>query len=457
MKDFFEKLGKWKLLLPAILLLLGLLTRFAFFGSPSEVVFDEVYFGQFVSSYYSGDYFFDIHPPLGKLIIAGASYIGGWHPGQGFEKIGEEAPAGSFDSLRFLPALAGALLPLVLFFLCLELGFSRKASFVAGLLAVFENSLLVQSRFMFLDSFLILFGFLGLLFYLLARRKESFAFMIAAALSLGCALSVKWTGASFLGLVLLLEAWHIIRERKWRTGLRTLAVFLVLPAVLYFLFFTIHFSLLYHSGPGNEFMTPAFKKSLIGTQEYEKDIAPLSLWGKFTELNAEMYRSNRDLKAKHPYSSKWYTWPFELRTVYYWHKTVGEKELNIYYLGNPFIYYVSFLAILALFLKTITSGRALSARKKTAIFLLIGYVANFIPFAFIGRVMFLYHYETALLFAILALCFLVETFDEKIQDKVWIALVSIAILFFLYFAPFTYGQPLTAAQRDAHFWLESWR
>ncbi|MFN7088533.1 MAG: phospholipid carrier-dependent glycosyltransferase [Candidatus Paceibacteria bacterium] len=55
--------------MPAVLSL-GLITRFLFIWNPPEVVFDEVHFGKFLYAYFTGEYYFDIHPPLGKLILA---------------------------------------------------------------------------------------------------------------------------------------------------------------------------------------------------------------------------------------------------------------------------------------------------------------------------------------------------------------------------------------------------
>src|SRR5690349_4360886 len=50
---------------------------------PGETVFDEVYFPKMAWQYLTGEAFFDIHPPLGKLMIAvGESIFGnttlGW-------------------------------------------------------------------------------------------------------------------------------------------------------------------------------------------------------------------------------------------------------------------------------------------------------------------------------------------------------------------------------------------
>src|SRR3989344_8292071 len=122
-------MGDYKKIL--IILILSVVVHFAFFGYPKETVFDEVHFGKFISGYMTGEYFFDIHPPLGKLIIAGMGYLGGFAPGFSFMNIGEKFPDDLYMWLRFLPALAGAILPLVIYFLVRGLGFSKIASFSA--------------------------------------------------------------------------------------------------------------------------------------------------------------------------------------------------------------------------------------------------------------------------------------------------------------------------------------
>ena len=148
-----------------IIIFLGLGTHFIFFGHPNQTVFDEVHFGKFISGYYTHEYYFDIHPPLGKLMIAGFSKIFDFKPEFSFTQIGEKFPDEKYLALRFLPSLAGALLPVVIFLLAIQLKFKPQAAFIAGFLVAIENALIVQTHYILMDGFLLLFGFLCLLFY----------------------------------------------------------------------------------------------------------------------------------------------------------------------------------------------------------------------------------------------------------------------------------------------------
>ena len=76
----------------AVLLALSLATHFAWFGYPDMTVFDEVHFGKFLSAYFTHAYYFDIHPPLGKLILAGWGWLWGFQPGFSFSNIGDVFP-----------------------------------------------------------------------------------------------------------------------------------------------------------------------------------------------------------------------------------------------------------------------------------------------------------------------------------------------------------------------------
>lgn len=447
------------------LLAFGLFTRFLFFGHPDETVFDEVHFGKFVSGYYTREYFFDIHPPAGKLIIAGFAKLFNFKPGFGFVDIGKKYPDNQHLTLRFLPSLAGALLPLVICLLLLELGASRLAAFSGGLLIVFENALLTQSHYILLDSLLLLFGFLGLLFYLKFSKPliPNTKYLILFGFFSGLALSIKWTGLGFLALPLLIEFIKIFKERSLKKFITILLPPLAIALFIYYVFFTTHLIILDKSGPGNAFMSPGFQKTLSGNQ-YANDpnIKESNLFQKFIELNAEMYKANQRLGAHHSYSSSWYSWPFMARPIYYWVK----DNQRIYLIGNPIIWWLSTVAAILLILQMAKSkwqrAEIFTTNNLAPAFLLTGYIVNLLPFIGVKRIMFLYHYFAAYIFAIMILVWLISQIKNSDSSawlttgKIFRVLVIVSVISFIFFAPLSYGLGLSPESYEYRVWLKSW-
>lgn len=416
--------NKWLLL---IVLGISLVTHFAFFGNPNQTVFDEVHFGKFISGYYTHEYYFDIHPPLGKLMIAGFAKIFDFKPEFSFAQIGEKFPDNKYLALRFLPSLAGTFLSVVIFLLALQLKFKPQTAFIAGFLVAIENALIVQTHYILMDGFLLLFGFSTLLFYF--RRK--FLWM---AIFGGLAISIKWTGLTFLALPFLIEMFYLFKGKNFREMFKLPIYFLLIPLILYFSVFVIHFSLLTKPGSGDAFMKLSFRQDNIIT--------------KFFQLNTEMYRSNQRLTATHPYGSQWYSWPFMARPIFYW---ISENS-RIYLFGNPIIWWSSTIALLLSLMYAV--------RHRIIRILLGGYLLNLLPFIGIKRVMFLYHYLTGLVFAILILVYLIEKQDDSTwltSKKIFIGLAIASVVGFIYFAPLTYGLPLNPKSYEARVWLPSWK
>ena len=171
-KNIFKK--EW--LLIVILLLAANITRFYHFGQPNQIVFDEVYFPKFATDYFKGAYYFDIHPPLAKLMMAGSAKLFGISlpTNFAFKNISQTYPDNSYKFLRLIVSIFGVFLILGVYFLTKELFRNKWPAFLAGLFAVFDNALLVQSRVILTDIFLLAFGVLGLTFLFISRRKRSF-------------------------------------------------------------------------------------------------------------------------------------------------------------------------------------------------------------------------------------------------------------------------------------------
>lgn len=455
---------KWQII---TLLFLGLLTHFAFFGHPNETVFDEVHFGKFISGYYTREYFFDIHPPLGKMAIAGFAKFFDFKPGFAFADIGNKYPDNQHLILRFLPNLAGTLLPLVIYLLLIELDISRLASFFGGLFIVFENALLAQSHYILLDSLLLLFGFLSLLFYLKSIKpwaswykwyKPWCPWFLFGVFS-GLALSIKWTGLGFLALPLLIEFVKIVKVKDFKKIITVLLLPLAIALLVYSLIFVAHLIILNKSGPGNAFMSPGFQKTLSRNQHSNNpDIKKSNLFQKFIELHAEMYKANQRLGAHHSYSSSWYSWPFMTRPIYYW---VNANQ-RIYLIGNPIIWWVTTVGILCslwLFANRLWQNQKNKFQSLPTSsplgFLLSGYVVNLLPFIGVKRIMFLYHYFTAYIFAIMILVWLID--QTKNPKKLFGILLVGSIAAFIFFAPLSYGLNLSPKAYELRVWLASWK
>jgi len=104
-----------------LLTAIAVLTRCWSLFTPAAVVFDEVYFKVYAGDYLTGSYYFDPHPPLGKLLLAAWAWI--THQDPATLTGGDPAVV-----LRVLPAIAGALIIPVFYLFLRQLGASRRVS-----------------------------------------------------------------------------------------------------------------------------------------------------------------------------------------------------------------------------------------------------------------------------------------------------------------------------------------
>ncbi|AWP07746.1 putative snRNA-activating protein complex subunit 4 [Scophthalmus maximus] len=221
----------------------------------------------------------DSGPPLGHMILALGAYLGGFDGNLVWNRIGAEYPSSvSVWSLRLLPALCGALCVPLLYLLTLELNFSHLAALGAALLLLLENSLIVQSRFMLLESVLIFFVLLAFFSYLRFHNSPNsswwrFSWLLVSGASCAAAIGVKYMGV-FSYLLLLgvasLHTWNLIGDRTVshlsvcvQCVCRCVCL-LVVPVLLYLFWFYVHLSLLNRSGPHDQLMSSAFQASLQG-------------------------------------------------------------------------------------------------------------------------------------------------------------------------------------------------
>ncbi len=442
------------------LTVLSFLTRFWGLFSPNAVVFDEVYFKDFASRYFTGQYYFDIHPPLGKLLLAlGARLLG--YTGD----VVSHSPA---VGIRIFPALAGSLIIPLFYLLLRRLNVPRHFATLGAAFLLFDGAMLVESRFILVDAFLLLFSLAGLYVFLGAQtahtKAQTYRRSLLAGVWLGAAVSVKWTGLGMLGLVGLLLLFEILTLKsqakithKITQGLMILGV----AMAVYVSVFVVHFALLTKTGDGAAFMSPRFQSGLVGSG-IAFDDGGLNTVQKFTELNTVMYTANAGIKATHPYSSVWYSWPLDYRGVYYWQnplETDGPQG-NIYLIGNPLVWWLA-LAGMALSLWILIDRRTRTQIKGALIMLWLGYMINLVPFMGVHRVLFLYHYLLCLVLGVgitvASLWAVQERYPHWPWQRILIGFYAVLIISFIFFAPVYYGTPLSSAGLQLRMWLPTWR
>ncbi|HRU35991.1 MAG TPA: phospholipid carrier-dependent glycosyltransferase [Candidatus Paceibacterota bacterium] len=462
--DFLQK--EWVLIM--ILLVLASATRFLYLGHPKEMVFDEVYFAKWVTNYYNGQFYFDIHPPLAKMMLAASAKIFGYGDAGNtdFSKIGNAYQTDYYKFLRGMEGLFGVILVLAVYALGKKMFKNKWPGFLAGLLIVFDNAILVQSRFIFTDVFLLAFGVIGL--YFIYRLKEhqrlnsdAFVDLFFAALFLAASILIKWTALIFVGVGIVVLFIDVLQNKKkdFIFFIKEATAIAGIILVVYLGIFAAHLmSLPYSGGQDDNFLSPRFQSTLLGNVNYGKYETP-NLFERIVNLNVTMFAANASITKSHPYESKWYTWPIMWRSIFDWEKRLDNGQVErIYLLGNPLIWWMGLLSVVFVFITLFSEFRS---KKKTIYFesllvLAIGYLFNLLPYIFISRPAFLYHYFPSFIFMSLMMGFVLWFFLKE-KPIVLIVIFIIIATSFVYFAPISYGLPMSEERFNDRMWLASWR
>ena len=417
-----------------VLFAVAILTRYLFFGWPASSIIDEVYFGKYLSGYFTHKYYFDVHPPLGKFIVAGVAGFLEFEPILPNTHWKQEYTDNNYLVLRFVPGLFGAFLPVIIYLLTYQWWKDRLLSVFIGFLIVFENALISQSRFLFWDSFLLCFGFAAILFYSYYRQNSKLGYLILTGLCAGSAFSCKWTGATFIALPILLEALSWLKRRNsFALFFRNAFIVLGMALLVYVAIFYVHFKLLPVSGPGDDHMSKEFQMGLIGNKYTGYQTQPtMTFVEQFVEVNQEMYRANQRM-SDHPASSHWYQWPFGEKSLGYWR----QGKLDIALQANLVLWWMASISMLALTMVFIV--RPAYWRDEPIITIVSGMLMNWLPFALISRVMFIHSYLMALVFTVMALGWVLKTTPVIKHYYGWLLIP--VFIGYLAMAHLTYGIP----------------
>jgi dolichyl-phosphate-mannose-protein mannosyltransferase len=433
----------------AFLYFWSLFLRFWGLARFNTLVFDEQHYVKYAKDYLNHLPFFDVHPPLGKYLITLAI----WFSNLPFwDASGQITP---FD-YRWLNALAGSFVPLIVAGIAYQLSHRRSYAFIAGLFASADGLLLVESRYALLNIYLILFGLLGQLCFLIAIENQSILRSLYLTLSgvfFGASVSVKWYGLGFmLGIYLfwltiqifyrLPENHSIVPKIKsslawnlFRLKLFPLLFYLVIiPVIVYYLLWLPHLTLYNDRG--------------------------------FWELHQKSLEFHQQLGSNakvHPYCSNWYSWVFMIRPIAYFYQKIKHGSSPIIYdvhgMGNPILWWFAAIAIVFLAINIARQLTTSQSQFWISSYILIDYGVNWLPWAMVHRCAFLYYYMPASIYGFLAIAYLVDSWllEENLGWRaIALSIIFLIILAFTYWLPIYLGLPLSNEEFHQRMLFNSW-
>lgn len=347
------------------------------------------------------------HPPLGKVIL-----------GLGIRMFGM-TPFG----WRFMGTLFGVLmLPLLYVFLKNLFGKTVVATCGTTLFAA-EFMHLTQTRIATIDTYGVFFILLSYWFFYRwltasatpdkkGRTGEGYGSLALSGITWGIGCACKWTVVyAGVGLAVLYLIHMILRIRAWnkdsrekgaedgedeRTPKKSLAGWLVKTLLLSVLCFVILPAAIYTA-------------SYIPYAASKGSVTFASVFDEMWRNQSYMLNYHNGVTTPHNYESRWYQWLVDARPILFYMEDLGGGMIERFAsFNNPLISWAGLLSLIAV------AVRFVQRRCGKALFLVIAFLSQFLPWVFIGRTTFAYHYFPSILFLIFCICYL---FNDLMECK----------------------------------------
>jgi dolichyl-phosphate-mannose--protein O-mannosyl transferase len=113
---------------------------------PCSICSSDLSPGKFGSHYIKGEFYFDVHPPLGKMLVGLAGLLSGYDGNFDF-KSGQNYP----DTLHYTPwrimmATYGVMMVPVAWYTCMGLGWKGRSAHLVTIMVLCGESLEVRDR-----------------------------------------------------------------------------------------------------------------------------------------------------------------------------------------------------------------------------------------------------------------------------------------------------------------------
>lgn len=445
-------------------------------GEPSwytGTYFDEIYHARTGYEHLHGQTAMEwTHPPLGKLMMSACIALFGMTP----------------FGWRFAGTLIGVLMLPALYLLALQLTHKRSVASVSMIAFSLDLMHYTQTRIATIDSFPVLFIILSYLCMVRYMQTDSFgvssskepkvfdrAFrrtlipLLLSGIFMGLSIASKWIGMySAVGLAVLffgtlyrqyrisniacgfdLEAESAERQARLYSAreltLKRMLItcgfcvvfFVIIPALIYCLSYIPFFV------PKGPMSVGAFLREVVWEQE-----------------RIFRYHSTPNLGMDHPFYSPWWQWPLILKPMWF----VQDKfepagfASTIMCMGNPWVFWLGAVAMVTLIICVITKyvnfKGALTLKNGDGdlalLVILIGFLAQYLPWVLVPRGTYMYHYFASVPFIILATAYLLDQIPKpKVRYGMMAVYLIGAVFFFVVFFPYASGWQTSIA------WLQA--
>jgi dolichyl-phosphate-mannose--protein O-mannosyl transferase len=442
---------------------------------PPGKIFDEIYFARAAEEYLTRQYIYEnTHPPITKLLITLSTLT-----------FGDNS-----YGWRFLDVVFGALAVSVLYLLIRRMtGSTLVATYGAGLF-MFDGMHFVQSRIATPESFVVVFALATLYaLYVCWVQAEAgpvpappgllqrgAAAVVCAALAAGAAwlrfphesLAAKLVAATvvFAGLyavyrlraepaalksmpatLLFAASFALLVASKWY-GVMALGVALVIVLCtrvfrkdLFFATVVFVTGCIYFAS-----YTPQF----IGLSDTPNAPPRAYTLTDVVTMQYNAFEYHDHLRATHPYQSRWWQWPLELRPILYYAEYGGQGNTRtaamIYTLPNPLILWVGLLTV------PLVGYWGIKERNKAYCLLVLTYLAQWLPWIGSPRISFAYHFYVDIPLICACTAIVMRRVPKEIAACYFIAVAAA----FVYFYPVLSGQTIPQAAWMQRMWLHSW-
>ncbi len=386
--------------------------------------FDEIYHPRTAFEFITHRYPYEnTHPPLGKVIIACGMLLFGVNP----------------FGWRFFGTLCGVLMVPLVYIMGKKMLKKTSLAFITAFLFSFDFMHLAQTRLATIDSYTAFFVMGMYLFMFLYIEKNFYETgvmktlppLLCSGICFGLGAATKWQGVyAGLGLAFLFffslgrryaeykkaqkhpeiegreKVLANFRPMATQTVLAGFAFFVLVPFVIYFLSYI-----------------PAMWSESTGLSFF------------FTNQSS-MYNYHANLEAGHSYGSSWWQWPLDYKPLYAYGPNrdfvpVG-RSMGITSFGNPAIWWMTIPAVLWAIWRLFKEKKQLDLGLLTAT---IGFFSLYVPWMFVSRTAFIYHFFPCVVFVVLILGFFIKNQMEnkKITYRavgVYLALVFVLFIMF---------------------------